>query len=63
MGGGVAVSGDGRARPTLGFTEKVALSLHPDLLAFVKEQADANYQTQQGYIRSLIAAEMRRVNP
>lgn len=48
------------ARKPLGLTASIAIKLHPDLLAFVQEEADRRYQSQAEFIRSLIVAEKRR---
>lgn len=53
------MSGRGKGRPSMGFSEQIALKLHPDMLAFVQREADMNYQTAAEYIRSLIVAKMR----
>lgn len=48
------------ARPSLGFTETVAVKLHPDLATWVKGRAAADYCTQQEVMRRLIVDAMRR---
>jgi len=50
-------------RKPLGHTEQLALKLHPDLLAWVKERAADEYCTDQEIVRRLILEDMRRRRP
>jgi hypothetical protein len=48
-----------KARKSLGHSEQLAVKLHPELAAHVRQRAAANYQSPSEYIRSLIVADKR----
>lgn len=50
---------DKPGRPSLGHTQQMMLKLHPDLLAHVRQQAEASYQSPAEYIRQLILTDMK----
>lgn len=46
-------------RPSLGHSEQILLKLHPDLLAYARQRAEASYVTVAEYLRQLIIADMK----
>ena len=55
----VVVERHPNARRDLGMTKTLAVRLHPDLMAWVKARAAADYCTDQDVIRRLVVEAMR----
>jgi hypothetical protein len=47
------------SRDGLGHSETLSIKLHPDLMAFILQQAKADYTSPPEFVRRLIIAAMR----